>query len=76
MNFEGFLTEKKSICHLLSYNVNKSHVSKNTKNYNFSLKMGRKIPGKKHHGVKDPEKQKEKRESELRLKVSLNEKNQ
>ena len=31
--------------------------------------MGRKIPGKKHKGFKDPEKQKEKREAELRLKV-------
>ena len=32
--------------------------------------MGRKIPGKKHHGVKDPEKQKQKREKELKQKVS------
>ena len=37
--------------------------------------MGRKIPGKKHHGVKDPEKQKEKREAELRQKVNSAPKN-
>ena len=46
-------------------------MSKNQKFCNFSVKMGRKIPGKKHHGSKDPEKQKEKREAELRLKVSF-----
>ena len=34
------------------------------------FKMGRKIPGKKHKGVKDPEKQREKRESEIKKKVS------
>merc|ERR1712228_892071 len=37
--------------------------------------MGRKIPGKKHHGVKDPEKQKEKREKELRQKTNSKPKN-
>ena len=37
--------------------------------------MGRKIPGKKHHGVKDPEKQKERREAELRQKVNSAPKN-
>jgi len=37
--------------------------------------MGRKIPGKKHHGVKDPEKQKEKREKELKLKTNSKPKN-
>jgi len=37
--------------------------------------MGRKIPGKKHHGVKDPEKQKEKREKELKQKTNSKPKN-
>ena len=32
--------------------------------------MGRKIPGKKHRRNTDPEKQLEKRENELKLKVS------
>ena len=31
--------------------------------------MGRKIPGKRHRGVKDPEKQRENREKELKTKV-------
>merc|ERR1712012_49029 len=47
----------------------------NTRCENSALKMGRKIPGKKHHGVKDPEKQKEKREAELRQKVNSAPKN-
>ena len=32
--------------------------------------MGRKIKGKKHHGVKDPEKQKEVREAKIRTKIN------
>ena len=36
-----------------------------------SLKMGRKIPGKKHRRNTDAEKQIEKREAELRLKVRI-----
>ena len=34
--------------------------------------MGRKIPGKKHKGHKDPEKQKEKRDAEIKQKVIFN----
>ncbi|XP_058796539.1 coiled-coil domain-containing protein 137 [Phymastichus coffea] len=37
--------------------------------------MGRKIPGKKHHGVKDPFKQQAKRESELKLVINAPPKN-
>ena len=33
--------------------------------------MGRKIPGKKHHGVKDPEKQQKARLDKVKMKVSL-----
>ena len=32
--------------------------------------MGRKIKGKKHHGVKDPEKQKKNREAKFKMKVN------
>ena len=32
--------------------------------------MGRKIKGKKHHGVKDPEKQKQVREAKIQMKVN------
>jgi len=32
--------------------------------------MGRKIPAKKHHGVKDPEKQKEKRLAKIKTKIN------
>lgn len=32
--------------------------------------MGRKIKGKKHHGVKDPEKQRENREAAVKLKIN------
>jgi len=32
--------------------------------------MGRKIPAKKHHGVKDPEKQKEKRLEKIKMKIN------
>ena len=38
-------------------------------------KMGKKIPGKKHHGVKDPEKQKKKREAPMKLKANARPKN-
>ena len=31
--------------------------------------MGRKIPGKKHHGVKDPEKQQKARLDKIKMKV-------
>ena len=37
--------------------------------------MGKKIPGKKHHGVKDPEKQKKKREAPMKLKANARPKN-
>merc|ERR1711997_954006 len=40
-----------------------------------NIKMGRKIPGKKHHGVKDPEKQKKKREAPMKLKANARPKN-
>ena len=40
--------------------------------YSREAKMGRKIPGKKHHGVKDPEKQKRARLDKIKLKVGLN----
>ena len=33
--------------------------------------MGRKIPGKKHHGVKDPEKQQKARLDKVKMKVSI-----
>ena len=39
--------------------------------YSREAKMGRKIPGKKHHGVKDPEKQKRARLDKIKLKVGL-----
>ncbi len=32
--------------------------------------MGRKIPGKKHHGVKDPEKQRQRREDKVKAKIN------
>ena len=35
------------------------------------FKMGRKIPGKKHRGVKDPEKQKKDREDKVKKQVCL-----
>ena len=34
-----------------------------------SAKMGRKIPGSKHHGAKDPLKQQEKRAEKIKTKV-------
>jgi len=34
--------------------------------------MGRKIPAKKHHGVKDPEKQKERRLEKIKMKINNN----
>lgn len=37
--------------------------------------MGKKIPGKKHHGVKDPAKQKKKREAPMKLKANARPKN-
>ena len=38
---------------------------------NIAEVMGRKIKGKKHHGVKDPEKQRENREAAVKLKVII-----
>ena len=35
----------------------------------LTSKMGRKIPGKKHHGVKDPEKQQKARLDKIKMKV-------
>jgi hypothetical protein len=33
--------------------------------------MGKRIPGKKHHGIKDPEKQKQRRDALLKQKVNI-----
>ena len=37
----------------------------------LGLRMGRKIPGKKHHGVKDPEKQQKARLDKVKMKVTV-----
>lgn len=37
--------------------------------FSFTMARRRKIPGKKHHGVKDPEKQRQQREAAVKTKV-------
>lgn len=66
--------KKKSPIRLKGVSLNKTADKKGRTRFYFpvlfeSSRMGRKIPGKKHHGVKDPEKQAQKRLEKVKAKV-------